>query len=169
MYSWFFFKEWNLRIVLLMYLFIILYRSMGFPGGSDGVESACKAGDVVSIPGLGRSPGEGNGNPLQYSCQGKPMKMSLGAYSPWGCKRVRHNLATKPQHHIVCFDLGSVPGLGRSPGKVHGNALQYSYLENTHGQRSLAGCSPWDHKDLDTAGQLSAAWCIHTFICMIVP
>ena len=40
----------------------------GFPGGSDGKESACNAGDLGSIPGLGRSPGEGNGNPLQYSC-----------------------------------------------------------------------------------------------------
>ena len=39
-----------------------------FPGGSDGEESACNAGDLGSIPGLGRSPGEGNGNPLQYSC-----------------------------------------------------------------------------------------------------
>ena len=41
---------------------------MGFPGGSDGKASACNAGDPGSIPGLGRSPGEGNGNPLQYSC-----------------------------------------------------------------------------------------------------
>ena len=41
---------------------------MGFPGGSDSRESACNAGDLGSIPGLGRSPGEGNGNPLQYSC-----------------------------------------------------------------------------------------------------
>ena len=40
----------------------------GFPGGSDGKASACSAGDQGSIPGLGRSPGEGNGNPLQYSC-----------------------------------------------------------------------------------------------------
>ena len=39
-----------------------------FPGGSDGKESACSAGDPSSIPGLGRSPGEGNGNPLQFSC-----------------------------------------------------------------------------------------------------
>ena len=38
---------------------------MGFPGGSDGKDSACNAGDPDSIPGLGRSPGEGNGNPLQ--------------------------------------------------------------------------------------------------------
>ena len=41
---------------------------MGFPGGSDGIESACKTGNLGSIPGLGRSPGEGHGNPLQYSC-----------------------------------------------------------------------------------------------------
>ena len=41
---------------------------LGFPGGSDGKESACSVGDLSSIPGLGRSPGEGDGYPLQYSC-----------------------------------------------------------------------------------------------------
>jgi len=41
---------------------------MSFPRGSDGKASACNAGDLGLIPGLGRSPGEGNGNPLQYSC-----------------------------------------------------------------------------------------------------
>ena len=46
---------------------------MGFPDGSDGKESACSAGDPSLIPGLGRSPGEGNGNPLQYSCLENPM------------------------------------------------------------------------------------------------
>jgi len=40
----------------------------GFPGGSDGKESACNAGDPCAVPRSGRSPGEGNGNPLQYSC-----------------------------------------------------------------------------------------------------
>ena len=44
-----------------------------FPGGSEGKASAYNAGDPGSIPGLGRSPGEGNGNPLQFSCLGKPM------------------------------------------------------------------------------------------------
>ena len=43
-----------------------------FPGGSDGKASACSVGDPGSIPGLGRSPGEGNGNPLQYSCLENP-------------------------------------------------------------------------------------------------
>ena len=41
---------------------------LGIPGGSDGKESACNAGDPGSIPGLGTSPGEGNGNPFQYPC-----------------------------------------------------------------------------------------------------
>ena len=46
---------------------IYLYRERDFPGGSDGKESACNAGDLGLIPGSGRSPGEGNGNPLQCS------------------------------------------------------------------------------------------------------
>ena len=46
-------------------------------------------------------------------------------------------------------DQGSIPGLGSSPGGVHGNPLQYSCLENAHGQRSLASCSPRDWKESD--------------------
>ena len=47
--------------------------SCGFPGGSDGEEYACNAGDLGLIPASGRSPGEGNGYPLQYSCLETPM------------------------------------------------------------------------------------------------
>ena len=56
-----------------------------FPGGSDGKESACNVRDPGSIPGLGRSPGKGNGYPLQYSCPENPMdrERSLAGYSPW--------------------------------------------------------------------------------------
>ena len=46
---------------------------MGFPDGSDGKVSACSVGDLGLIPGLGRSPEEGNGHPLQYSCLENPM------------------------------------------------------------------------------------------------
>ena len=48
------------------------YCVLGFPGGSKGKESTCKAGDLSLIPGSGRSPGEENGNPLQYSCLENP-------------------------------------------------------------------------------------------------
>ena len=47
-------------------------------GGSVGKGSACRARDLASVPGLGRSPGEGNGNPLQYSCLGNPMDSPRG-------------------------------------------------------------------------------------------
>ena len=58
-----------------------------FPGVSDGKASACNAGDPGSIPGSGRSPGEGNGNPLQHSCLEKSHGWrSLTGYSPWGRK-----------------------------------------------------------------------------------
>ena len=70
---------------------------LGFPGGSNGKESACNLGQLGSVPRLGRSPGEGPGNPLQYFC-----------------------------------------------------------LENHHGQRSLAGCSPWGHKESETTKRLSS-------------
>ena len=55
---------------------------MGFPGGSDGNESACNAGDLSLIPRLGRSPGEGKGYPLQYSGLENSMD------SPWGHKKL---------------------------------------------------------------------------------
>ena len=52
---------------------LFLRKSGDFPGGSDGKASVYNVGDPGSIPGLGRSPGEGNGNPLQYSCLQNPM------------------------------------------------------------------------------------------------
>ena len=60
--------------------------SLGFSCGSAGKESACNAGDLGSIPGLGRSPGEGNGYPLQYFDLENFMAEELTGYSPWGCK-----------------------------------------------------------------------------------
>ena len=80
---------------------------LGFPGGSDSKEPTCSAGDLSSIPELGRSAGGGHGSPLQYSC-----------------------------------------------------------LENPRGQRSLAGYSPGDHKELDTTERLSTAQ--HSVHCMYV-
>ena len=62
-----------------------------FPGGSDGKESACNAENLDSIPGSGRSPGEGNGNPLQYSCLEN--SMHGGAWQT--TQRVGHDPATK--------------------------------------------------------------------------
>ena len=53
---------------------------MGFPGDSDDKKSACNAGGLVLIPGLGRSPGGGHGNPLQYSCLENPHGQRIYVY-----------------------------------------------------------------------------------------
>ena len=60
---------------ILFHISKIVIKSLckQIPGGSDGKESACNAGDLGSIPGSGRSPGEGKGYPVQYSCQENPM------------------------------------------------------------------------------------------------
>ena len=85
---------------------------MIFPDSSVGKESTCNAGDPGSIPGSGRSPGEGIGYPLQYSWASLVVQLVKNPPAMWA-------------------DLGSVPGLGRSPGEGKGYPLQYSGLENS--------------------------------------
>ena len=73
---------------------------LGFPDGSDGKESSCNAGDLGSVPGLGRSPGGGHGNPLQYFCLENPHgQRSLAGYIQFmGSQRVGHDLSNEAQH-----------------------------------------------------------------------
>ena len=66
----------------------------GFPGGSVGKDSACSAGGLDSTRGLGRSPGEENGNPLQYSCLGNPMDRGAWWATIHGSHRVGRNLVS---------------------------------------------------------------------------
>ena len=133
---------------------------VGFSDSSDGKETACNAGDLGSITGLERSPREGHDNPFQYSCLENPHgQRCLAGYSPQGHKELDtieqlRFLSMLPSGHpwwlsgkeSACSagDLGSVPGLGRSPGGGHGNSLQYSYLENPMNRgawrASLWGC-----------------------------
>jgi len=74
---------------------------MGFPHSTVGKESACNAGDLGLIPGLGKSSAEGNGNPLQYSCLENPMDRGAWQATVHGIARVGHDLATKPPYNII--------------------------------------------------------------------
>ena len=81
----------------------------GFPGSSDGKESACNGGDPSSIPGLGGSPGERKGNPLQCSYLAEPHgQRSLAGYNPWGHKELetteRLTLSLSFQLHLLQSD-----------------------------------------------------------------
>ena len=115
-----------------------------FPGDSDGEESTCNVGDLGSIPGLGRSPGEESEiSPLPSSC--------LGNSTDRGAWRAAVHRAAKSQTQLSDFhfhfspgdplknlpanagdsrDAGSIHGSGRYPGEGNGNPLQYSCLGN---------------------------------------
>ena len=89
-------------IVANIYEAIPILLALGISSGSDGKESTCNAGDtenLSSIPGSGRSPGEGYGNPLQYSCMGNPMDREPGGLQSLGLKELdtievtEHNIA----------------------------------------------------------------------------
>ena len=89
-----------------------------------------------------------------------------GRLQSMGSQRVRHDWATSlslsgdssgREYACNVRDLGLVPGLGRSPEGGQGNLLQYSCLENLHGQRILVGYNAWGGKELDTPERLSTA------------
>ena len=98
-------------------------------------ESACKARDPGSIPGWERSPGERDQLPT-------PVFMSF------------HGGSDGKESACSAGDLDSIARLGRSPGEEHGKSFQYSCLENFHGQRCLAGYSPWGCLESDTTERL---------------
>ena len=114
-----------------------------FPGSSAGKESVCSAGDFGLIPGSGRSPGERVAASPVVGILPTPVFLGF----PGG--------SVGKESSCNAGDLGLIPGLGRSLGGGHGNPLQYSYLENHHGQRSLVGCSPRGCKESDTTEGLS--------------
>ena len=85
------------------------YNRWDFPHSSVNKKSDCNAGDMGSIPRLGRYPGEGNGNPLQYSCLENPMDREAWQATVHGVTRVGHDLVTKPPPRIHVFkDISSM-------------------------------------------------------------
>ena len=127
---------------------------MGFPGGSDHKESTYHARDPSSIPGLGRSPGEGNGYPHQYSYLENSMDRGAWRATVQGVAKSQTQ-PERPTLHLerpfsvgfpgssvskesACSagDPGSTPGSGRYPGKGNGNPLQYPCLKNSMDRRA---------------------------------
>ena len=80
--------------------------SLGFPSSSDSKASVCSAGDPGSIPGLGRSPGERNGSPLQYSCLENPINREAWQATVHGVAKVGQDLATKARPQPLCCHCG---------------------------------------------------------------
>ena len=110
----FFFRSFHYNISLFIY----------FPraDGSDGKESACNEGDPGSNPGSGRSPGEGNGNPLQYSCLENSMDR---CYSPWGHKE--SDTTERLILSLLTFMLCSIQDLSSLPQGSNQCPLQWEH------------------------------------------
>ena len=96
------------------------HRVRGFPGGAVVKNPPASAGDTGSIPGLGRNPGEGHGNPLQYSCLENPMNRGAWWAAVHGSQRLGHDwcLSTHSTEHVR-FVVQTSPGLHSSPGLFH--------------------------------------------------
>ena len=111
-----------------------------FPGGSAGEESACHAGDPCSIPGSGRSPGEG----------------------------IASLVAQMVKNRLQCRRPGFDPWVGKILWRRAWQRTPYFCLENPHGQRSLAGCSPWGCNESDTTEHRSTVCSYFSFaVCFI--
>ena len=138
----------------------------GFPGGSDGKESTCSAGDLGSIPGLGRSPGKGCGIPFQYCYLENPQgQRRLAGYNPWG----RNELDTTEQLSTAQHSYGrglpwwlsgkeSVcqcrrhefhPWVKKILWRRKWQPTPVFLPRKSHGQRNLVSYSPCDRKELD--------------------
>ena len=112
-----------------------IMEESGFPGGSVGKESTWNIGDPDSSPGLRKSLGEGNGNPLQYSCLGNPTDRGAWQATAYGIIRVGNDLATRPPlprcliiHSIGNAWQGSKHFLGRSPRSFLVDAIAHDFL-----------------------------------------
>ena len=129
---------------------------MGFPGSSASKESACNVGDLGLIPGLGRSPGQGNGYPLQ--CSGLESFMDCIVHGVAKSQTWLSNFHLHPLQYSwaslvaqlvknpdACNtgDPGLIPGLGRSPEEGKGYPLQYPGLENSMDYT----VTPWVRQD----------------------
>ena len=106
---------------------------LGFSGGTDSKESACNVGNLGSVPELGRSPGGGHGNPLQYYWASLVAQMVK-------------NLSTMQETWVRSLLQEDLPKEGRA-----------FLLGESPGQRSLVGYSPWGHEESDMTEQLSTA------------
>ena len=122
-------------------MFKIISYNLGFPGGSEVKASAWNAGDLGLISGLGRSPGEGNGNPLQYSFLENPM--DGGAW--WA----------------------TVHGVAKSQTQLSYFTFTFHFLWVGDGQGSLMCCSPWGCKELDMTEQLNWTETLQNFIFIV--
>ena len=140
---------------LYLLFFYIMYAVWpGFPGGSEVKASASNAGEPGSIPGAGRSPAEGNGNPLQYSCQKNPMDWGAWWAAVHGVTKSRTRLSDFTYLGLKKhFDYESYLFITENM-KIQWHPTPVLLPGKSHGWRSLVGCGPLGCKESDTTERL---------------
>ena len=173
-------NSWNTILFAIVIFFLtVRHFCLGFPSSSAGKESTCSAGDLGLIPGLGRSPGGGRGNPLQYSClENSHGQRSQVGYSLWGGKKSDTNEWLSTAHlylefSSICIDeIGLFLG-GRASvslpifyiniilavwiGEGNGSPLHYSCLENPVDRRAWWAAVYGSHRVRQFAATAAAA------------
>ena len=149
-------------------VFLLADLHFCFPRSSVGKESASNAGDPGSIPGSGRSPGEGNGNPLQYSCLENPMDWGTWQATVHGVTGVRHDLVNKspPQEMYSQSKLKQLTERLASPPLKLILLVSCGFSSREHvlirsfpcfGRRVLEGLRDWASFSFDTIKQIKAS------------
>ena len=155
----------------LIFILTCICENLLFPGGSEGKVSACNVGDPGSIPGSGRSPREGNGNPLQYSCLENPMDRGAWRATVHGVAQSRTRLSDFT--FIFTFTIHSWasqvvqwsrlachcqrhkrrrhdPWVGKTPWRRKWQPISVFLPGESHEWRSLVGYNLWGPKEWDT-------------------
>ena len=126
------------------FFFFFFKMVLGFPHSSVGKDSACNVGDPGLIPGLGRSPGEGNDNPLRCSCLENPMNRGAWQATADRVARVRHDLVTKTPPP---WALGPGRGLLQKVGAAHGTVGLVEAERKEERRGTHAGCG-WNTMEM---------------------
>ena len=133
---------------------------LGFPGGSDGKESACSEWDPSLVPGSGRPPGGGHGYPLQYSCLGNPMDRRAWWATVPGVTKSWARLSDKHFHFLTALGLGAKDGLSQHNGLW--KPLILGWMPSHH---PCFYAPPWAHSPHSTSlspllkPKLTPGWC----------
>ena len=130
---------------------------MGFPGGSDGKESICNARDQGSIPGSGRSPGEGegNGNPLQYSC----LEDSVDRGTWWATVHGVAKSWTRPRHgHSILLKGCGLGGHGKVLLHMDGVLLVHFHRAGLFAVPSHLPCALYPHSRKTLSNSQGVLW-----------
>ena len=143
-------------------------HSAGLPRWLSGEEFACQSGDLDSIPGSGRSPGEGNGNPLQYSCLENPMDREAWRGTVHGVAKSQVWWSSTHTHtHTHTCSSPSWRHQTLSTAKAAPTSLPLRFYYNSTGRWSCDSAAGWHCCSLEARNQREEGWLVNEVFCVL--